>query len=98
MGCVYEAEHQLIGKHFALKVLNKEFATDPTIVARFMQEAKAATATDHEHIIDVTDMGMLDTGSPFIVMEYLKGKDLGELLELTGPLSVGRSVRIMMQV
>ncbi|MCA9536002.1 MAG: serine/threonine protein kinase, partial [Myxococcales bacterium] len=97
MGRVYEAQHELIGKQVALKCLNAEFATHPIVVERFKREARAATAVGNEHIVDVTDLGDLPDGSPFIVMEHLNGRELADLIE-EGPLTLGRAVRIMEQV
>ena len=98
MGSVYLAMHEAIGKRVAIKCLNSEFAMHGQVVERFKREARAATAAGNEHIIDVTDMGELPSGSPFIVMELLDGIELGDLLDQKGPLPIGRSVRIVRQV
>ena len=97
MGRVYEAQHELIGKRVALKCLNAEYATHPVVVERFKREARAATAVGNEHIVDVTDLGDLPDGSPFIVMEHLAGRELAALIA-EGPLTLGRAVRILDQV
>jgi serine/threonine-protein kinase len=97
MGRVYEAQHELIGKRVALKCLNAEFATHPVVVERFKREARAATAVGNEHIVDVTDLGDMSDGAPFIVMEHLNGRELADLIA-EGPLTLGRAVRIMDQV
>ena len=97
MGSVYVGVHESIGKEVAIKCLNPEMSANKAIVERFKREARAATAAGNEHIIDVTDMGDLPDGSPYIVMELLQGRELAELIE-EGPLSVGRAVRIMLQV
>ncbi|MBK6811849.1 MAG: protein kinase [Sandaracinaceae bacterium] len=97
MGRVYEAQHELIGKRVALKCLNAEYATHPVVVERFKREARAATAVGNEHIVDVTDLGDLPDGSPFIVMEHLEGRELADLIN-EGPLTLGRAVRILDQV
>ena len=98
MGAVYEARHQGIDKRVVIKVLHPELASDPELVERFKREARAATAIGNEHIVDVTDMGELPDGSPCIVMELLKGKDLAELLEEEPMLSISRMVHIIDQV
>ncbi len=98
MGSVYEGMHELIGKRVAIKTLNPEFTKNPAVVERFRREARAATAAGNEHIIDVTDLGDLPDGSPFLVMEYLDGRDFAHLLESDGALPVGRAVRIVRQV
>jgi len=97
MGRVYEAQHEGIGKKVALKCLNAEYATHPVVVERFKREARAATAVGNEHIVDVTDLGDLPDGSPFIVMEHLEGRELAALID-QGPLTLGRAVRILDQV
>ncbi|MBN8609902.1 MAG: serine/threonine protein kinase [Deltaproteobacteria bacterium] len=97
MGGVYEAEHLLIGKKVALKCLHREYARDRDIVERFKREARAATLIGNDHIIDVTDMGDLPDGSPFLVMEYLAGRPLAALCE-HGPLPVRRAVHIARQI
>jgi len=97
MGGVYEAEHLLIGKKVALKCLHREYARDRDIVERFKREARAATLIGNDHIIDVTDMGDLPDGSPFLVMEYLAGRPVASLVEL-GPLPIKRAVHIARQI
>ena len=98
MGDVYEAEHTLIGRQVAVKCLLPEFTKNSEVVERFKREARAATMVGNEHIIDVTDMGELPDGSPFIVMEMLEGREFADLIEDDGPLPVGRTVRIIDQV
>ncbi|MFK7992266.1 MAG: serine/threonine-protein kinase [Sandaracinaceae bacterium] len=98
MGAVYLAHHQLIDKQVVIKVLHPEMAKRPEFVERFHREAKAATSIGHEHIVDVTDMGQLPDGSPFIVMEYLEGRSLGDLLLDEGALPIGRAIRLVQQV
>jgi serine/threonine-protein kinase len=96
MGGVYEAEHLLIGKKVALKCLHREYARDRDIVERFKREARAATLIGNDHIIDVTDMGDLPDGSPFLVMEFLAGSPLASLCER--PMPVRRTVHIARQI
>lgn len=98
MGAVYEAEHELIGKKVALKCLHPEYARDRDLVERFKREARAATAIGNEHIVDVTDMGDLPDGAPFLVMEMLKGQALADLMDTEGVLPIGRSVKIVRQI
>ncbi len=98
MGTVFEAEHELVGKRVALKMLLPELASDAGILERFRREARAASTIGHEHIVDVLDMGALPNGAPFIAMELLNGQELAELLRDAGPLPAGRAVRIMLDV
>ncbi len=97
MGGVYEAEHLLIGKKVALKCLHREYSRDRDIVERFKREARAATLIGNDHIIDVTDMGDLPDGSPFLVMEYLAGRPLAAVCDL-GPMPIKRAVHIARQI
>jgi serine/threonine-protein kinase len=80
MGAVYEAVHTEIAKPVALKTLSERLAADPRAKARFLREAAAASRLDHPHVVDVTDFGS-DAGTSFIVMELLRGEDLGALVE-----------------
>ena len=92
MGTVYVGVHEAIGKKVAIKCLNPEMAANRSVVERFKREARAATAAGNEHIIDVTDMGELPDGAPYIVMELLEGRELADLLDSVGPLPIGRAV------
>src|SRR5688572_33295750 len=73
MGTVYLAEHTLIKRRVAVKVLHPELAADSKIVDRFMAEARAAGTLGHPHIVESTDMGFMDGAVPYIVFEYLEG-------------------------
>jgi len=98
MGAVYEATHTLIGKRVAVKVLLDKYARKEQVVARLEQEARLASSIGHEHIIDITDFGHTDDGRTFVVMEFLEGESLGELLNREGPLPETRIVHIARQV
>jgi|JI10StandDraft_1071094.scaffolds.fasta_scaffold06297_8 tRNA A-37 threonylcarbamoyl transferase component Bud32/uncharacterized membrane protein YgcG len=98
MGVVYEATHTLIGKRVAVKVLLDKYARKEQIVARLEQEARLASAIGHEHIIDITDFGQTDDGRTFVVMEFLEGESLGEILAREGPLPEERILGIAIQV
>ena len=98
MGVVYEATHMLIGKRVAVKVLLDKYARKELIVARLEQEARLASAIGHEHIIDITDFGQTDDGRTFVVMEFLEGESLGEILASEGPLPEARILAITIQV
>ncbi len=98
MGAVYEGEHLVIKKRVAIKVLHAQYATSADIVARFHQEALAATAIGHEHIVEVNDMGRTPEGAIFMVLELLAGQDFAHLIEREGRLSIGRTVHIVAQV
>ncbi len=76
MGTVYLAEHTLIGRQAAIKVLRPEPSTNHALVTRFFNEARAATAIRHLGIVEVYDFGYDDAGVAYIVMEYLRGESL----------------------
>jgi eukaryotic-like serine/threonine-protein kinase len=87
MGAVFAANHEVLGKRVAVKVLaQKAMLEEEATIARFLREAQAAARLQTEHVARVTDAGMLESGLPFLVMEYLEGCDLAELLKLSGPL------------
>ncbi|HEY7955499.1 MAG TPA: serine/threonine-protein kinase [Polyangia bacterium] len=98
MGVVYLAEHVFIEKKVAIKILSEDFARKADLVARFMQEAKAASRIGHENIIDITDFGETASGSVFFVMEFLDGGDLAHHIRDTGPMPLSRTAYIMNQI
>jgi serine/threonine protein kinase len=79
MGSVYEAVHTDIAKPVALKTLSSRLASEPRAQARFLREAAAASRLNHPHVVDVTDYGA-DGGVTYIVMELLRGEDLGGMV------------------
>ena len=86
MGEVYLATHDVLGIRVAIKVLLPVVVRDKQIVARFLQEARAAARIEGEHIARVSDVGTLQDGTPFMVMELLEGEDLGVTLANQGVL------------
>jgi tRNA A-37 threonylcarbamoyl transferase component Bud32 len=98
MGAVYQAEHALIEKRIALKVLFPELTRRTDLVARFLQEAKSASRIGHENVIDISDFGQSPEGLVYIAMEYLDGHDLGHLIKTSGPQPWPRARPILMQI
>jgi serine/threonine-protein kinase len=98
MGTVYRATHILMDKTVAIKVLHPALAADDTIVARFSREAKAASRISHPHALNVTDFGESENGVVFLVMEFLNGRTLKDIVRSEGPMSLPRVVEIMRQV
>ena len=98
MGAVYQAEHALIEKKIALKILFQDLTRRPDLIARFLQEAKSASRIGHENVIDISDFGQSPEGLVFIAMEYLDGQDLGKLLKQTGAMDWERARPILMQI
>ncbi|HEX2658519.1 MAG TPA: serine/threonine-protein kinase, partial [Polyangia bacterium] len=98
MGRVYEAEHIEIGKRVALKILHPGYSQTPDLVERLRREARAASRIGHPNVVDVTDSGTTDDGSFFFVMEYLEGRELGEIVFQEKGLDVRRSIIIAAQI
>src|SRR5215216_4879346 len=98
MGTVYRGTHVLMDKTVAIKVLRPSFAADEKIVARFSREARAASRISHPNALTVTDFGEDENGIVFLVMEYLNGRTLKEVVRDEGPMQLGRAVEIMRQV
>ncbi|HEX8557443.1 MAG TPA: protein kinase [Pyrinomonadaceae bacterium] len=98
MGCVYRATHVLMEKVVAVKVLHPALAADDKIVARFTREAKAASRISHPHAINVTDFGESDNGVVYLVMEYLRGRTLKDVVRSGGPMTLARTTEIVRQV
>jgi eukaryotic-like serine/threonine-protein kinase len=98
MGSVYRGRHVLMDKTVAIKVLRPSLAGDDAVVARFSREAKAASKISHPHAVSVTDFGEAENGVVFLIMEYLDGRTLKEVIVKEGPLPLGRAVEIVRQV
>jgi eukaryotic-like serine/threonine-protein kinase len=97
MGAVYQAEHTLMRKRMAIKVLHPEMTRLPEVVARFEREAMAAAHIDHPHVVTATDFGKLDDGSFFLALEYVEGMSLREVIA-QGRLDLGRALHITRQI
>ena len=97
MGVVVEATHVQLDERVALKFLRPEMLAMPDVVARFDREARAAVKLKSDHVARVMDVGKTQAGVPYMVMEYLEGKDLGETLAEQGPLPVPQAVEYIIQ-
>ncbi len=97
MGVVLAARHMQLGQTVAIKFMRNESLADSAAVGRFQREARAVAALSSEHVAKVLDVGTLDNGAPYIVLEYLAGLDLGELLQQSGPMAVGDAVGAVLQ-
>ncbi len=98
MGEVYLAEHQLLKRPCAVKLIRPEKAVDDTFVKRFEREVAAATRLAHPAAVQVYDYGRADDGSFYYVMEYLPGLTLDEVVKRGGPLPPARVIHILRQV
>jgi serine/threonine protein kinase len=97
MGAVYQAEHMLMHKRLAVKVLHPEMGRLPEVVARFEREAMAAAHIEHPNVAVATDFGKLDDGSFFLVLEYVEGESLRDA-GAAGAIGVDRALYIALQM
>jgi serine/threonine-protein kinase len=88
MGIVVAARHQQLDQLVAIKFVRDEAIGDEGAVERFLREARAAVKLKSEHAAKVLDVGTLESGAPYMVMEFLEGRDLGQVLENDGPLPI----------
>ncbi|AUX23750.1 uncharacterized protein SOCEGT47_042800 [Sorangium cellulosum] len=99
MGRVYEARHTRISsKRFAIKMLHPEFARQPQVISRFQREAEAAAAVQSPYVVTVFDVHRTAEGRPFLVNEFLEGKELADYLAEVGKMKIGPAVRIVRQI
>src|SRR3954468_13131431 len=98
MGTVFLAEHWLIKRKVAIKILHPELAEDATMIRRFMNEALAAGTLGHPNIVESTDMGFTKGDIPYIVFEYLEGIVLADEILRLGKLPIERALKIAFQI
>jgi serine/threonine-protein kinase len=97
MGVVVAATHLQLGQLVALKFMLRAAMQYPDNVARFEREARAAVRLRSDHVAKVTDVGRLDDGAPYMVMEFLEGEDVDRYLRRTGPLPIQTAVDFVLQ-
>jgi serine/threonine-protein kinase len=97
MGAVYRAEHTMMRRDLAVKVLLPELGGKEEFARRFEREAESASRLTHPNIISVTDFGRTETGAPFLVMEFLAGESLSSVIA-QGPLPKERALSIIRQI
>lgn len=97
MGAVWEAQHTVVDRRFAIKFLLPQLSESEDARRRFEREARAAGGIESEHVVAVVDYGVAASGEPFIVMEYLRGEDLATLLERETQLALPRAVALVLQ-
>src|SRR5947209_1913097 len=99
MGMVFKARHVFIKTQHAIKIIIPELVgNDPSLVARFRQEAMASAAIRHPNTVSVTDYGVLDGTMPYLVMEFIEGHSLHDILIQEKRLAPARAVEIMLAV
>ena len=97
MGVVYLAEHPVIGRKVAIKLLHPSVAKDAETVARFFNEARAIHLIAHPNIVEILDFGQTTDGQPYFIMEYLTGESLAERIA-RGPVPPDEAVTIVSQI
>ena len=97
MGVVVAARHIQLDQKVAIKYLLPDALANPEVVERFGREARAAAKIRGEHVARVIDVGNFDDGAPFMVLEYLEGENLEELLERRGPLPIAEAVGYVLE-
>ncbi len=98
MGRVYRAEQRALGRTVAVKVIHPHLLADENSTVRFMTEARAASQLNHPNSVSVIDFGKTEDGQPYLVMEFLRGKDLARVAYEQGPLPFKRIVDVLLQV
>ncbi|MCW5835193.1 MAG: serine/threonine protein kinase, partial [Labilithrix sp.] len=97
MGVVLAARHEALATNVAIKLLRASALEHTDVVGRFMREARAAVSLRSEHVARVFDVGNLDDGRPYIVMERLEGQDLGDVIDHGPPLPIPDAIDYVMQ-
>jgi len=97
MGVVYKARHMLMDRTVAIKTLHAHLASDEQTLRRFQREAKAASGLEHPNLITVYDFGVTPKGQPYLVLSYLQGTRLADVLDRDGHLPIERAVNIFIQ-
>ncbi len=97
MAKVYRAQDLVLGRTVAIKVLRPQYSADPSFLARFQQEAQAAARLTHPNIVAVYDVGQ-DGGRHYIVMEYVEGPSLADLIARSAPFPVEKALKFAIQI
>jgi len=98
MGEVYLAEHQMLKRDCAIKLIRPGKAADPKALARFQREVRATAKLSHWNTVEIFDYGNTEDGTFYYVMEYLPGMSLADIVERFGPLPPARVVHLLRQV
>ena len=98
MGTVYKVQHLVLKRECAVKIIRRRHAADPVAIKRFQLEAEAASLLQHPNIIEVFDYGITQDNLPYIIMEYLEGDSLDDLIQQNGYLPHDAALPIFLQV
>ncbi|HZY02346.1 MAG TPA: protein kinase [Anaeromyxobacteraceae bacterium] len=97
-GSVYAAEHRVLGRPAAVKVMHRRFASSAEMVGRFVREARVVNQIRHPAIVDIYDLGTLPDGRPYCVMELLHGQNLWQLLRQRGRVAPPEALSLLAPV
>lgn len=95
MGTVYRGAHLELGRAVAIKVLSHAQSASEEAVLRFLREARTAAEIDHPNIAPILDLGRLESGAPYLVMELLEGEDLAEVIAREAPMPLSRILELL---
>lgn len=95
---VYLATHAVLERRYAVKVLKPDFASSATLIERLRREARTTSVLRHENIVEVVDFGMTDEGAPYLVLEWIDGRSVQEVIDASEPIHLGRAARIVTQI
>ncbi|MBP6744111.1 serine/threonine protein kinase [bacterium] len=98
MSIVYKARHMLMNKEVALKMLHPHMIGREQSRDRFRQEAQAVSQIDHPNVVRIFDFGISEDNRPYIVMDFLDGVSLGDIIKASGPLELGRALKLFIQI
>jgi len=98
MSAVYKAKHVLMDRWVAIKFLRAELVSDPQMLKRFQQESKAVSMLKHPNVMSCHDFGLTPNGVPYLIMDFLEGKTLTEVLDQEGQLAAPRCVELFGQI
>jgi len=98
MGRVYRAEQSVLGRTVAVKIVHPHLLSDDNAALRFLTEARAASQLNHPNSISIFDFGRTEQGQPYLVMEFLRGRDLARIVAEEGLLDFSRIVNVLCQV
>ena len=98
MGCVYRVAHTFLGHEYAMKVLFGDLSANKRVVERFRREAQVVSKVRHPNVVSVIDFGTTDNGLTFLVMEYVEGRTLAEIIAAEAPFTPSRAANITRQL
>ncbi len=98
MGTVYRAQHVMLGRVDAVKIIRPDVAKSPEAMQRFLREAKLASSINHPNAVVIHDFGEAENGVFYLAMEFIEGKPLDEVIKAESPLAIERAVKIAKQI